>query len=493
MIRILRNPEALQNEDFDIIIVGGGIYGAMLLLQAVQQDQRVLLVERGDFGWQTSFNSLRIIHGGLRYLQTLDIFRFRESVAERQWFLSNFPDLVKPMPCLMPLYNKGAKRLSILKVALMLNDLLSITRNEGVNASHSIENGRILNVLETREKFPGVNENDLVGAALWYDAHAPDTHRVIMETLKWACSMGGHSLNYVEVINVLKSANTVTGVQVKDLENGKTYEYKSRVVINATGPTSRSFASQFDRDLPELFRPSMAWNVLFKKPAPSEYALALTPDHEHAQTYFIHPWKGRLFAGTGHAPSNSLPNGSTFPGDELLESFVRDLNLVMPESNITMDSIEHVFWGLLPASEAGSTKLAKRAVIYDHASKGGLKGLYSISGIKFTTSRKEAERTIKYILKKKTLKNSIRPMTEDIPPITSVNYEWMPLEGDTNWKIELKKLIEYESVLHLDDLIFRRTSIGDNFVRVGILAKEIASLFDWDEHRMEIEINNLGH
>lgn len=137
--------------------------------------------------------------------------------------------------------------------------------------------------------------------------------------------------------------------------------------------------------------------------------------------------------------------------------------------------------------------MAKRAVIYDHASKGGLKGLYSISGIKFTTSRKEAERTIKHILKKKTLKNSIRPMTEEILRISSVHYEWMPLEGDKNWKIELKKLIEYESVLHLDDLIYRRTSIGDNFVKVGILAKEIASLFDWDEHRTEIELDKLRH
>ena len=84
-------------------------------------------------------------------------------------------------------------------------------------------------------------------------------------------------------------------------------------------------------------------------------------------------------------------------------------------------------------------------------------------------------------------------MNEEISPVTSVPYDWMPLEGDTNWKNELKKLIEYESVLHLDDLIYRRTSIGDNFVRVGILAKEIASLFDWDEHRMNLEIDKLDH
>ena len=195
MISISRNPEAAANKSFDIIIVGGGIYGAMLLLHATQQDQRVLLLERGDFGSETSYNSLRIIHGGLRYLQTLDIIRFHQSVTERQWFLSTFPDLVKPMPCLMPLYNKGAKRPGILKAALMLNDMLSARRNRGVNHSHSIENGRILNAKETRKIFPGVVDTGLTGSALWYDAHAPDTQRIIMETIKWACSIGGHAFN----------------------------------------------------------------------------------------------------------------------------------------------------------------------------------------------------------------------------------------------------------------------------------------------------------
>jgi len=236
---ITRNPESAETEHYDIIIIGGGIYGAMLLLEAAQRNQHALLLERQDFGAETSYNSLRIIHGGLRYLQTLDLVRFRESVVERQWFLRTFPDLVKPMPCLMPLYNRGVKRPSILKAVLLLNDLLSAQRNKNVPATNTINNSCILNATETRHLFPGVINDALTGSALWYDAHVPDSQRVIMEILHWACSLDAQAFNYVEVTDVLKSGNTVHGVQASDKETGKTYEYRCKTFINATGPGSR--------------------------------------------------------------------------------------------------------------------------------------------------------------------------------------------------------------------------------------------------------------
>lgn len=488
---ITRSPESAEAEHYDIIIIGGGIYGAMLLLEAAQQNQRALLLERQDFGAETSYNSLRIIHGGLRYLQTLDFARFRESVAERQWFLRTFPDLIKPMPCLMPLYNKGVKRPSVLKAALLLNDLLSAQRNKNVPATNAINNGRILNATETRQLFPGVINDALTGSALWYDAHVPDSQRVIMETLHWACNLGAQAFNYVEVTDVLKSGNTVNGVRVTDKETGKTHEYHCNTVINATGPGSRKFSERFDRDIPELYRPSLAWNILFDCPTPSSHALALTPERPGALTYFLHPWKGRLFAGTGHASYKGQVSSHPVPGEKLIESFIDDMNLIMPDANLSMDNIERIYAGHLPVTEDGGTKLTKRAVIYDHGRKGGPKGLYSISGIKFTTSRKEAERTLKYILGKINLKKTQRTNQTIASKITCVGYDWMPPAEDTSWKKDLKTLIKNESVLHIDDLIYRRTSIGDNSNRVRALAEDIADLFGWNEQRKQLEISTL--
>ena len=491
MTTISRNPEIAESEHYDIIIIGGGIYGTMLLLEAAQQNQRALLLEKQDFGAETSYNSLRIIHGGLRYLQTLDLVRFRESVAERQWFLRTFPELVKPMPCLMPLYNQGIKRPAVLKAALLLNDLLTTQRNKNVPASNAINNGCILNATETRQLFPGVINNGLTGAAVWYDAHAPDTQRIIMETLHWACNLGAQAFNYVEVTDILKSGNTVNGVRASDKETGKTYEYRCNTIINATGPNSRNFSERFDRDIPELYRPSLAWNIRFNCPSPSSHALALTPDRPGALTYFLHPWKGRLFAGMGHVPYKGQISSPPVLGEKLIESFIDDMNMMMPDANLSMDNVEHVYAGYLPVTREGGTNLTKRAVIYDHGSKGGPKGLYSISGIKFTTSRKEAERILRYILGKVNFNRKHRPNQTLTSTITCAEYDWMPQVEDTSWINDLKALIKNESVLHIDDLIYRRTSIGDNPVRVRALAEKIANLFDWDDQRKQHELSYL--
>ena len=105
-----RQLKILQTERFDLVIIGGGIYGAMLQLYAAAAGLKSALIDRGDFGAETSFNSLRILHGGLRYIQSLDLRRSRESIREQRWFLGKFPDLVRPLPCLLPLYKRGWRR-----------------------------------------------------------------------------------------------------------------------------------------------------------------------------------------------------------------------------------------------------------------------------------------------------------------------------------------------------------------------------------------------
>src|SRR5690606_18835162 len=129
---IYRDLQRAQEARHDLIVVGGGVHGVMMALEAARRGLRPLLIERGDLGSGTRWNSLRIVHGGLRYLQSFDLPRYRESVAERRWFMRNLPDLVAPLPCLMPLYGNGLRRPMIFRVALKLNDLLSARRNDGV-------------------------------------------------------------------------------------------------------------------------------------------------------------------------------------------------------------------------------------------------------------------------------------------------------------------------------------------------------------------------
>ncbi len=218
MDTILRNPEKAKDKIYDAIIIGGGIYGVMLSLVASQKGIKTLLLERDDFGGATSFNSLRIVHGGLRYLQKMDLHRFFESVSERKWFLKNFPDLVEPLACLMPLNGKGLYRPSIFRVALFLNDLLSLNRNKGVPKNSKLPGGKIISAEEVKKIFPDVDTNNLKGGAVWYDGSMPDSQRVLIESLKWACSLGATALNYFEAKDILIDNNKVSGVRVFDKE-----------------------------------------------------------------------------------------------------------------------------------------------------------------------------------------------------------------------------------------------------------------------------------
>ncbi len=171
LANILRHPLAVSRETFDLIIIGGGIHGVMLSLEASARGLKSLLVEKADFGHATSFNSLRILHGGLRYLQSMDLSRFREAVHERRWFMQCFPELVAPLSCLMPLYGTGLHRTGVLAIALRLNDILSARRNDAVREDIHLPTGRIVDAVETARIFPRVDADRLQGSAIWPDAY----------------------------------------------------------------------------------------------------------------------------------------------------------------------------------------------------------------------------------------------------------------------------------------------------------------------------------
>ena len=491
MNMILRDPEKAKDKIYDAIIIGGGIYGVMLSLIASQKGLKTLLLERDDFGGATSFNSLRIVHGGLRYLQKLDFHRFYESVSERKWFIKNFPEFVQPLPCLMPLYGKGLYRPSIFRAALLLNDILSMKRNKGLLDGSRLPGGRIISAKEVENIFPDVDTSGLKGGALWYDGSMPDSQRVLIELLKRSCSLGAEALNYFEAKELLKKGDNVAGVKALDSESKIYYNFNSKVVLNAAGPWCRKIASHFDKDYQNLFKSSIAWNVLFNKKAPSDHALAVTPKRPNAKIYFLRPWKGMLFAGTIHEPWNGITK-NPLPSENSIKTFIDDLNSLVKNLNLKREDALHIYSGLLPAKENGSEKLAVREVILDHSESGGPKGLFSISGVKLTTARLVAEKTINKIFPEKEDKVSEFLNSQIKKEYAGLfDFNWHPEKDDSSWKEILLKIINNESVVHLDDLILRRTSIGDNPARAIDLARKICYLFGWDNERVENERERL--
>jgi len=494
MGNIYRNPGNAAEKTFDLIIVGGGIYGVMLSFEASRRGLKSLLLEKEDFGGGTSFNHLRILHGGLRYLQSLDLNRFRESVGERSWFLQTFPDLVEVIPCLMPLYGNGARRPGIFRGALMVNDFLSRSRNLAVRSDRQIPNGRVINAKKTRELFPGVDMSGLEGGAVWFDVCMPDSERLFMEILRLSCRLGGLALNYMEAAELLKTSEGIGGVGAVDRESGETFEFRAPIVVNAAGPFCRQVASGFDRDVPALFRSSLAWNVLLKNRALSDCALAVAPKKPGGRTYFLVPWKGMILAGTGHAPwaDGSRPPAPTI---EQLQEFLDDLNLAIPTLAASQADILQIFPGLLPATEEGNTTLSTQEVIFDHGREGGPNGLYSVSGVKFTTARLVADKVLRKIFPGVCLEKGgaeSAPEPSDIQSRGSIfAHDWRPDPRFPEWKHSLEKIIQEESVNHLDDLVFRRTTLWNNLARTMEISSQLCSLFNWDNPRRKAELHRL--
>jgi len=491
---ITREPEVAARQTYDLIAVGGGVYGVALVLEAARRGLRPLLLERGDFGGATSYHSLRIVHGGFRYLQTLDLPRFYESVGERRWFLQTFPELVKPLECLMPLYGRGIRQPPILCTALRVNDFLSWDRNRGVREDRHLKDGKVVSPEWVRERFPQVDAEGLQGGAVWYDACMPDSQRLIVGMLRWGCGLGATALNYVEAQSLLQSEGGVSGVVASDVLTGEVYEYRANTVINAAGPWCRELGQRWDRDVPELFHSSIAWNVLFDRPTLSEAALAVEPKKPGAQTYFLHPWKGRLLAGTIHDPWTKDIADVPMPSPQRIAEFIDDLNSAIPDLALTEAEVLRVFSGLLPAKVSGSNELAKREVLFDHGATGGLQGLYSISGVKFTTARLVAEKTLLMTFPHKAL---LKDQGVAMPPLAAstrqglFDYDWYPDPQDPTWKVDLARLVAEEAVSHLDDLILRRTSLGDNPKRAIAIAPMLCGLWDWDEVRCQQEIDRV--
>ncbi|MBK8944257.1 MAG: FAD-dependent oxidoreductase [Ignavibacteriae bacterium] len=490
MTKIIRDINSAKNKNYDMIIIGGGFYGVMLAYESACRGLKTLLLEKNDFGSATSFNSLRIVHGGLRYLQSLDLHRFKESVGERKWFLKNFPNLTKPISCLMPLYNKGLQRNSIMWAALNLNDILSINRNNEVGEKNSLLNGKIISSKKVKDIFPMVDTKELKGGAVWNDGAMDDSQLVILEILKTAVDNGCTALNYFEVKSIVKEDNKVKGVIAVDEKSNSEVEFNSSIIINSTGPWSRELAKSFHKDFEDLFKYSIAWNILFDVDALSESALAITPPKDNAKAYFLRPWKGKLFAGTTHQTWDGVET-NPIPTEESINNFIEDLNLSIPNLNLTKDKILQIYSGLLPAKKQGSNEIAVREIILNHAEQGGPQGLYSLSGVKLTTSRLVAEKVLNKIFENKNIgkRKSIKFSSKS-------NKEYGVFEWD--WNLEdkevreiIKSKFENESVVHLQDLLLRRSTLGDNPINALKYAEEICNILGWDKEKTENEIEDL--
>ena len=408
-----RDLHQLANQIFDLLVVGAGIYGSFIAWDAALRGLSVALIDKGDFGNATSANSLKIIHGGLRYLQDLNIKRARRMVSERKAWLKIAPHLVHPLPFLMPTTRGMTRNKTVLQMALRINDLIGYDRNHSLDPQKWMLDSRVLSKRHFLAKVPGFESQDVTGGAMWFDAQMYSSERLLVSVVLSAGQKGAKVANYVRATGFLHDGNAIKGVIAKDVLTGQEFDVRSRCVVNATGPWVASLANSFhDSEASLRFRPSVAINLVtrrildgFALGVTSQYSTAAvngSQDHR-SRVFFIVPWQDYSIIGTRHAPYSGTPEG--FQVDQhTIDDFVAEINTAYPAARLSRDDVYHVHSGLLPVvgeDQSGhSVRLLRESVVYDHADKDGLSGLISVIGVKYTTARGTAEKAVDLVFNK---------------------------------------------------------------------------------------------
>ena len=394
---MLRNIARLATTRYDLVVVGGGIYGACAAWEGALRGLRVALIEAADFGGATSGNSLRTLHGGLRHLQRLDLKRLRESVRERREWLRLAPHLARPLRFILPTQGQGLRGPLVMRTALRVNDLLSADRNRGVREDRRLPRGKLLSETAARAALAGLELEGCNGAAAWHDAVCLNTERLLLSVITAASDAGAHVVNYVRATGLLAHRSRIRGVHARDELSGREIELRARFVINAAGPWVEDWlpAGAGRPDAP-LFRASRAFNLL-TRPLPFPDGVGLTVHARgHDATYFILPWNGHSLIGTRHLRCDPSTRSSDVMSEEVL-AFVSDLNTVLGSHRLTGGDVRGVFSGLLPeAEDSSSTEVAleRDPQVIDH-DPAGLRGLVSVVGVKWTIAPAVAAQAVR--------------------------------------------------------------------------------------------------
>src|SRR5262245_3331058 len=213
---------------WDVIVVGGGVYGTAIARDSAMSGLRVLLIEKHDVSHAASAWNSRMIHGGLKYLETYEIDLVRESLREREWLLHAAPHLVKPLPFLMPFLARNRRPPWLLRLGMIAYDVLSLDK--------SMPRHHIMGREEAREAAPGIPETEIRGGALFYDAQAAHVERLGVETVLSASEHGAEIRTHTVATSLVLAGTRVEGVELQDRITGDRWTARARLVVNATGP-----------------------------------------------------------------------------------------------------------------------------------------------------------------------------------------------------------------------------------------------------------------
>jgi glycerol-3-phosphate dehydrogenase len=536
-----RNVQYLAETPFDVLVVGGGVYGAALVREAATRGLQAALIEQNDFCSGTSANSLKIMHGGLRYLQQMDIPRVLESIRERSTWLRTAPHLVEPLDCIMPTRTSLTRNRAVMSLGMAANDVLSSGRNRGLDRTRGLAACRTVSRDACLEVLPALKESDVSGGALWHDAIGFDTERIVVSIVLDACDAGATVANYVRASALTLKEGAVTGVEAEDRVSHEHFSIRADVVINAAGPWASELLepAEIKLSLP-CKHLALGINLILKSWPLCGMAAGLTAGPgtpSGGRLFFFVPWRGVVMAGTYYRPHEG-PVDAAAVTDEDIDAYLAALNSCYPGADLSRDDILMIHAGVLPAAHAADAgrepPLLRHYRLIDHGNADGVEGLLTVQGIKYTTARDVAQHAISVAVSrlscpsvpsttaarplpggvigglasfreatiKKYSKHTPLPVIErllrfygsGIDAILATGDHGPLLEGsDSVLAREIEHVVATEMPQTLGDLLFRRTGLGSSGLPDPLLVRSCAQVMaracGWDAARVEREID----
>ncbi|MFN8770148.1 MAG: glycerol-3-phosphate dehydrogenase/oxidase [Neisseriaceae bacterium] len=432
----------MENNNFDIIIIGGGATGLGVAVDAQSRGYKTLLIEAYDFGKGASSKSTKLIHGGIRYLANLDIQLVKEGLEERYFFLKNAPHLTKVQSYLVPFYSLYDK----------LKYFIGIKLYEFLSGKYKLGRSKFLSKQQTLtyENTSDLIEKNLIGGAIYYDGQFDDT-RLLIALLRTFLDLGGHAYNYTEARQILKNdAGIANGILVYDKLNNITKKYYSEVIINATGVLTDTI---LDIDEPQKMHHNITaaqgTHLVFEKSIFNSPHALVIPKTTDKRVLFILPWLDKIVVGTTDIKVDTPviePNATI---DEV--NFIMETLKQYTKQKVCHSDIKAKFTGLRPLVKQNNKKATKK-ISRKHKILCSESGLVSIVGGKWTIYRLMGEDTINYIIKKKLIENKGPSVTKNLQLFgyTTMNIEY-PLKSygsDYTKILDIQKELNNYEKLH---------------------------------------------
>ena len=364
-------------------MIGGGITGAGVARDAAMRGLRTVLVEQQDLGAGTSSRSSRLVHGGLRYLETGGLRLVLEANTERRVLLRIAPHLVWPLPFLFPVHRGDRVPLWKLAAGMWLYDLLALFRN--------VKPHRMLGKRAVLEAEPMLRERGLVGGARFYDAQCDDA-RLVLATARSAMMHGALVANYMGVRALERTAGRVVGALVEDRLSGRRATVRASVVVNATGPWADRVRLLEDAGATPLLQPTKGIHVVVERSRIDHRAGIIFTSPIDGRVLFILPWGERSYIGTTDTDTTESPDSLAITADEIVY-LLRSANALFPHARLALEDVQGAWAGLRPLLAARDGRSASSRS-RDHAIVQGSGGMITVVGGKLTTYRVMAREVV---------------------------------------------------------------------------------------------------